>query len=98
MSSDDEFDNLTDEFEGVDWSTVPDLTGPAQSSSFAEIPTQSQDSAIIKSPVRPSSSHSSSYYSGDEDLLDASFLAEVDFLEEQQYQTQSSTLGGKMPF
>jgi hypothetical protein len=67
-STEDDYDAIPDEFYGIDLECIPSLSRIARS-----------DDTVRYLPPRPASSNSSSQYSGDE--FDASFLAEVDALE-----------------
>jgi hypothetical protein len=69
MSSEDEFDLIVNEFDGVDFDAIPDLATIR--------PTSSSSSTI---PPRPASANSSSHYSCDDDI-DESVLAELDAIE-----------------
>ena len=72
MSSEDEFDAIPDDFEGLDFDAIPDLaiTGPADLTSHS----------ILAIPPRPASAASSSHYSYDDDI-DESVLIELDAIE-----------------
>ncbi|KDQ54770.1 hypothetical protein JAAARDRAFT_181348, partial [Jaapia argillacea MUCL 33604] len=90
----DEFDNLSDVFEDVDWSTIPALNGEPQAQTA--LPTQDVSVAgeVVPTipPVRAASAgaDSSSNYSFDDDI-DTNFLAEVDALERQAASTSTTT-------
>jgi hypothetical protein len=81
--SDDEFDNIPDEFdgiEGIDWTRI--LAGPAN------VPTSSNVDLPALPPVR-SRSANSSHYSCDDEEMDSAFLAELDALEQNITQTEA---------
>lgn len=81
MSSDDEFDAIPDEFEGLDFDGIPDLaTARATISSRIESPT------ILP---RPDSANSSSHYSCDD--IDESVLVELDAIENRLAQNRNES-------
>jgi hypothetical protein len=69
MSTEDEFDTIPDEFDGLDFDAIPDLA-----------PTEATARPSSAIPPRPTSSNSSSHYSCDDDI-DESFLVELDAME-----------------
>jgi hypothetical protein len=78
-STEDDYDAIPDEFYGIDLECIPALSQIATS-----------NDTVQYLPPRPASSTSSSQYSGDE--FDASFLAEVDALEDQLNEAESTGL------
>jgi hypothetical protein len=75
-NGDDEFDNVSDDFSGIDFDTIRYLAPvPAP-----DRPTTPQPNAAIASPHGPHSETSSSPYSIDESFDDA-FLRELDIIE-----------------
>src|ERR1700691_6602857 len=72
MSSEDEFDTIPDEFDGLDFDAIPDLA--------IIVPTETIDLSNSTIPTRPASANSSSRYSCDDDI-DESFLVELDAIE-----------------
>ncbi|EIW86436.1 hypothetical protein CONPUDRAFT_161186 [Coniophora puteana RWD-64-598 SS2] len=80
--SDDEFDTLPDELEGVDFSTIPALS-------------QAPVAHLRPSTSRRASPHSSNY--GFDDELDDSTLAQVDALEAQALMRVPDAGGSRQP-
>jgi hypothetical protein len=85
--SDDEFDNIPDDFaevQGVDWAHL--LAGPSSSSytrSARPIEARTQvDPGTHSTPPHSNSLSSSSSYFSDDDEMDASFLAELNRVEQ----------------
>jgi hypothetical protein len=87
MMSDDEFDNIPDDFahvQDIDWAHL--LAGPPRSSQPRGAETEMQPGLEIQSTTLHSNSldnDSFSSYFSDEDGMDASFLAELDRVEQQ---------------
>jgi hypothetical protein len=94
----DEYDNIPDDFsdiQGIDWETI--LAGPSapvgalngrpNTASEANPPPNQTDSQsdLIREPSRPPgfSRPSSLYFSDNDEIIDAAFLAEVDRLEQR---------------
>ena len=89
--SDDEFDNIPDDFadvQDVDWAQIlgptpstsaTQATSTAPTNTGQSVPTQT--SSISLDPT-PASNDSSSYFSDDDAGMDSGFLAELDRLEE----------------
>lgn len=76
MYSEDEFDTIPDEFEGIDFDAVPALTALPAALSEESATASDSDAAI---PPRPPSA-GSTHYSWD-DEIDESVLVEVDAIE-----------------
>jgi hypothetical protein len=92
--SDDEFDNIPDEFagiNGIDWATLLSANEPAPATSrsynSSTPPTVSQhpDERTIDSPFPEPESRSSAYFS-DTNNMDIAFLTELDRVEQQVLQ------------
>jgi len=82
--SEDEFDNVSDDFELFDWNAIPELAGPCSTVTIAATSTQTDPEPDTLPTIlpRPLSANSSTDYSCD-DELDASFFAELDALEQE---------------
>jgi len=86
VMSDDEFDNIPDDFSNVqdiDWAHL--LAGPSRSAQPRGVETEKQSGEETHSTTLPSNSldnDSSSFYFSDDDGMDASFLAELDRVEQ----------------
>lgn len=105
--SEDEFDNMPDDFadiQGVDWAQIlagpSDLNHDSTQEQHSDLPGAIEaDISILSIPARPASSHSSTdYFEDDYGSLDASFLAELDRIEEELAeppQHSHLTVGGK---
>ncbi|KAG5648204.1 hypothetical protein DXG03_006159 [Asterophora parasitica] len=82
--SEDEFDNIPDEFagvEGVDWGEL--LSAPPPPSSLADAsPLEATSHEAIGLPSGRSPTTSSTHYSCDDEVLDPAFLLELDAVEE----------------
>lgn len=81
--SDDEFDNIPDDFadvQDVDWGNI--LAGPASvpTTQFLSFPETQDIPNLSNMPSVPSTASSSDYFS-DEDSMDSAFLAELDLVE-----------------
>lgn len=81
MSSEDEFDAIPDEFDGLDFDAIPDLAivVPTSYSSYG---------------VRPATANSSSHYSDSFDHIDESFLVELDIIEARLTQGIRESMSG----
>ncbi|KJA26012.1 hypothetical protein HYPSUDRAFT_344394 [Hypholoma sublateritium FD-334 SS-4] len=105
--SDDEFDNIPDDFadvQDVDWAQI--LGEPSTAAHAANTPPTNTGQSVpaqtlsVSSNPAPVSNDSSSYFSDDDGGMDSGFFAELDRLEETLTHGQSvalSTTHGARP-
>lgn len=96
--SDDEFDNLPDEFadiQGVDWAQL--LAGPSTVSNVhcAHAAESSHESVENPIPASPHSNNSSLYFPDDD--MDSAFLAELHQIEQRDIGASQVASSSRLP-
>ncbi|KDR84815.1 hypothetical protein GALMADRAFT_233204 [Galerina marginata CBS 339.88] len=95
--SEDEFDDIPDEFadvQGVDWGQL--LAGPSHAS-YTQSGLAETGYNQPTTPPQPNNPNSSSSYFSDDEDMDSSFLAELDRVEQRIIQASQGTAHSGLP-